>query len=187
MELVPWLSFLNFRGYWEWSGSGLHLPPRPKGGLVDTLRYQRKLPVCNILKYRKVLVEPDVPRLGRKPGVSPAETLNVESAEITPFLSSPDNFTLIPLSAVHQGLRDCAEKRQLPDVQRPGEVRSPNPRHSGANPPPCGERLPPNTGLETRRTCGRLQPGSQARKGGGQIRFKLRCLLLGGERAKQWG
>lgn len=116
MELVPWLSFLNFRGYWEWSGSGLHLPPRPKGGLVDTLLYQRKLPVCNILKYRKVLVEPDVPRLGRKPGVSPAETLNVESAEITPFLSSPDNFTLIPLSAVHQGLRDCAEKRQLPDV-----------------------------------------------------------------------
>lgn len=118
MELVPWLSFLNFRGYWEWSGSGLHLPPRPKGGLVDTLRYQRKLPVCNILKYRKVLVEPDVPRLGRKPGVSPAETLNVESAEITPFLSSPDNFTLIPLSAVHQGLRDCAEKKATPGCSR---------------------------------------------------------------------
>lgn len=51
------------------------------GPRVDTLHYQKKLPVCNILEYRKVLVDPDVPGLGRKPGVSPAETLNV------PFLS----------------------------------------------------------------------------------------------------
>lgn len=90
VELVPWLSFLNFRGEelprrnWEWSGSGLHLPRRPKGGLVDTLHCQKKLPVCNILEYRKVLVDPDVPGLGRKPGVSSVETLNVESAGIIP-------------------------------------------------------------------------------------------------------
>lgn len=83
---------------------------------MDTLHYQKKLPVCNILEYRKVLVDPDVPGLGRKPGVSPAETLNVESAGIIPFLSSRDNFTLIPLPVVRQGLRNCAEKRPLPDV-----------------------------------------------------------------------
>ena len=138
---------------------------------------------------------------GKNPGVSPAWTQIRKVQELLDVvLPSPSNkFTPNPTARCLPRPGSVYKEKATPGCSRilarfgltVALIELPCPQSLGANPPLRGERRSPSEGILAPRECGwtfpRQQPSSQAGKGGVQIRPRLKCFLLRGDSAREWG